>query len=151
VTIVEGDLLEQDVEVLVNAWNRNFIPYFLLLPQGVSGALRKRAGAGPFREVMRYGLLRPGQAVLTGAGRLPHRGILHVATLTWYWTSSLPLIRLCAENALAQLRADGLRSAAFPLLGAGTGGIKPADSERVLTEVLGPVTDLDLRLVRFRR
>jgi O-acetyl-ADP-ribose deacetylase (regulator of RNase III) len=44
VEIVEGDLLDQDVDVIVNAWNRNIIPWWLLLPQGVSGAI-KRHGA----------------------------------------------------------------------------------------------------------
>lgn len=39
-----GDLLDQDVEVIVNAWNRNIIPWWLLIPQGVSGAIKKRAG-----------------------------------------------------------------------------------------------------------
>ncbi len=33
--IVTGDLLDQRVEVIVNAWNRNIIPWWLLLPQGV--------------------------------------------------------------------------------------------------------------------
>ena len=35
VTVVEGNLLDQTVEVIVNAWNRNLIPWWLLLPQGV--------------------------------------------------------------------------------------------------------------------
>ncbi len=39
VRIVEGDLLEQRVDAIVNAWNRNVIPWWLLLPQGVSGAI----------------------------------------------------------------------------------------------------------------
>ena len=42
VTVVEGDLLDQDVDVIVNAWTRNIIPWWLLLPQGVSGAIKKR-------------------------------------------------------------------------------------------------------------
>jgi O-acetyl-ADP-ribose deacetylase (regulator of RNase III) len=46
--IVAGDLLDQDVEVIVNAWNRNLIPWWLLLPQGVSGAIKKRGGYGRF-------------------------------------------------------------------------------------------------------
>lgn len=29
VTVVDGDLLDQDVEVIVNAWNRNIIPWWL--------------------------------------------------------------------------------------------------------------------------
>lgn len=44
IEIVYGDLLDQEVEVIVNPWNRNFIPWFLLLPQGVSGSLKKRIG-----------------------------------------------------------------------------------------------------------
>lgn len=27
VEVVEGDLLDQDVDVIVNAWNRNIIPW----------------------------------------------------------------------------------------------------------------------------
>ena len=42
--IVEGDLLDQPVEAIVNAWNRNILPWWLLLPQGVSGAIKRRAG-----------------------------------------------------------------------------------------------------------
>jgi O-acetyl-ADP-ribose deacetylase (regulator of RNase III) len=41
ISLVEGDLLTQNVEVIVNAWNRNIIPWWLLLPQGVSGAIKK--------------------------------------------------------------------------------------------------------------
>ncbi|MCW3054067.1 MAG: Appr-p processing enzyme family domain protein, partial [Chthonomonadales bacterium] len=31
VEVVQGDLLSQPVEVIVNAWNRNIIPWWLLL------------------------------------------------------------------------------------------------------------------------
>jgi hypothetical protein len=33
VKICDGYLLDQKVEVIVNAWNRNIIPWWLLLPQ----------------------------------------------------------------------------------------------------------------------
>ncbi len=55
VAVVEGDLLDQPVDVIVNAWNRNVIPWWLLLPQGVSGAIKRRGGTGPFRELRRHG------------------------------------------------------------------------------------------------
>ena len=73
--IVEGDLLDQPVEVIVNAWNRNIIPWWLLLPQGVSGAIKRRAGLQPFREVARFGPIPLGGAVLTSAGRLGYRSV----------------------------------------------------------------------------
>jgi O-acetyl-ADP-ribose deacetylase (regulator of RNase III) len=68
VTIVEGNLLDQDVDVIVNAWNRNVIPWWLLLPQGVSGAIKRRAGYASFRELARHGPIPLGGAVLTSAG-----------------------------------------------------------------------------------
>lgn len=51
ITTVDGDLLDQNVDTIGNAWNRNIIPWWLLLPQGVSGATKRRAGIAPFREL----------------------------------------------------------------------------------------------------
>ncbi len=70
-SIVQGDLLDQDVDVIVNAWNRNIIPWWLLLPQGVSGAIKRRGGLAPFRELTKHGPIPLGGAALTSPGRLP--------------------------------------------------------------------------------
>jgi O-acetyl-ADP-ribose deacetylase len=75
IKVVSGDLLDQKVQVIVNAWNRNVIPWWLLLPQGVSGAIKRRAGVAPFKELARHGRMGLGEAVLTGAGRLPFKGL----------------------------------------------------------------------------
>ena len=46
--IVDGDLLDQDVEVIVNAWNRNIIPWWLLLPKRLrAAALQFKAPFAP--------------------------------------------------------------------------------------------------------
>ena len=79
VTIVQGDLLKQDVDAIVNSWNRNIIPWWLLLPQGVSGAIKRLGGYGPFKELAQHGPIPLGGAVATSAGRLPFRAIIHVA------------------------------------------------------------------------
>lgn len=121
--VVQGDLLDQPVEVIVNAWNRNVIPWWLLLPQGVSGAIKRRAGTGPFREVARHGPIPLGGAVLTSAGRLPFRGIIHVAGINLLWRASERSVRDSVRNALAIVRERGFRSVAFPLIGAGSGGV----------------------------
>ena len=72
--IVEGDLLDQDVEAIVNSWNRNLIPWWLLLPSGVSGAIKRRAGTAPFRELARHGLLPLGGTVDRRRRRRRSRG-----------------------------------------------------------------------------
>ncbi len=38
--VVEGDLLDQRIEVIVNALNRNLLPWWLLLPQRFQGRSR---------------------------------------------------------------------------------------------------------------
>src|SRR5256885_13525477 len=93
IRITDGDLLDQDVEVIVNAWNRNIIPWWLLLPQGVSGAIKRRAGYKPFFELGRAGPIALGSAVLTSAGRLPFKAIIHVAGINMLWRASAQSIQ----------------------------------------------------------
>lgn len=137
---VEGDLLNQPVEVIVNAWNRNVIPWWLLLPQGVSGAIKRRAGTGPFREVARHGPIPLGGAVLTSAGKLPFRGIIHVAGINMLWRSSEFSVRQSVRSAMDIIIEKGFGSVAFPLIGAGSGG---GPSERIqdfITDELAKVS-----------
>ena len=68
--ITKGDILDQKSDVIVNSWNRNIFPWWLLIPQGVSGAIKKKAGIDPFRELSKMGLIPLGEAVLTGAGAI---------------------------------------------------------------------------------
>lgn len=131
---VSGDLLRQNVEVIVNAWNRNFIPWWLLLPQGVSGAIKRAAGVAPFRELRKHGVLRAGDAVVTAAGRLKFRAIVHVAALNTLWRSSEPIVRTCIKNALAVAGERHFASIAFPLVGAGTGGLDSDEVRQIIVD-----------------
>ncbi|AKI99487.1 O-acetyl-ADP-ribose deacetylase (regulator of RNase III) [Archangium gephyra] len=150
--IVEGDLLEQRVDAIVNAWNRNIIPWWLLLPQGVSGAIKKRGGLAPFRELARVGPMPLGSAVVTSAGRLPYRGIIHVAGINLLWRSSERAIRDSVTNALARAREHGFGSVAFPIIGAGSGGFDEARALEVMVSTLeAGDAELDVTVVRYRR
>ena len=124
-TVVHGDLLDQPVDAIVNPWNSNVIPRFLLLPQGVSGAIRKRAGMEAFHPLTTAGYLNPGTAVFAPAGELAFKGIIHVAALTPFWTTSETIIQTCVKNAMQMALAKEFTSLAFPLLGSGVGGQNP--------------------------
>jgi len=152
VTVVTGDLLDQSVEVIVNAWNRNIIPWWLLLPQGVSGAIKRRGGTAPFREVAKAGPMPLGSAVVTSAGRLPFKAIIHVAGIDMLWRASERSIQDSVRNALARAREQGFLSVAFPVIGAGSGGFDEARALELMRQVLEvEAGDLDVRVVRFRR
>lgn len=151
-TVVYGDLLDQPVDAIVNPWNSNVIPWWLLLPQGVSGAIRKRAGSDAFRPLTTAGYLKPGTAVFAPAGKLPIKGIIHVAALTPFWTTSEAIVTSCVRNATRIAAENTLTSLAFPLLGAGVGGMNP-DVSRALIEQTAAEVDLgiSIRIVIHRQ
>lgn len=151
VSVLDGDLLEQDVDVIVNAWNRNIFPWWLLLPQGVSRAIKRRGGYGPFRELANHGVIPLGGAVLTTAGNLSFKAIIHVAGINLLWRSSERAVRDSVRNAMSLAASRGFKSVAFPLIGAGTGGVKPAIVlEWMLDELRRLDLPLSVRIVRFR-
>lgn len=151
-TLVDGDLVDQPVEVIVNAWNRNVIPWWLLVPQGVSGAIKRRAGIRPFIEVGRRGAIPLGGAVLTTAGRLSHLAIIHVAGINLWWRATPDSIGDSVRSAMTLVNARGFKSVAFPVLGAGSGGYDEDDALTVMTAALAGVSSrAEVRFVRFRR
>ncbi len=121
VEIITGDLLNQDVEVIVNSWNRNIIPWWLLLPQGVSGAIKKRGGFQPFIEVGRLGPIPLGEARVTSAGKLPYKAIIHVAGINMFWFATEYSVKQSVINTMQIVNAQGYKSVAFPLIGSGSG------------------------------
>jgi O-acetyl-ADP-ribose deacetylase (regulator of RNase III) len=148
---VFGDLLDQPVDAIVNAWNRNVIPWWLLLPQGVSGAIKRRGGSAPFRELGQLGAIPLGGAVLTGAGRLQFRGIIHVAGINLLWRASEQSIRLCVRNACALAARERFATLALPAIGAGSGGFDETRSVALIVDELETLShDLDVVVVRFR-
>jgi O-acetyl-ADP-ribose deacetylase len=152
VRIVEGDLLDQPTEAIVNAWNRNIIPWWLLLPQGVSGAIKRRAGLQPFRELGRLGPIPLGGAVHTSAGRLPYKTIIHVAGINMLWRASQASIHDSVASAMKLAERLRLRSLAFPIIGAGSGGFDATSAERIMMDAFGEIeSGIKVVVVRFRR
>ncbi|NOY27172.1 MAG: Appr-1-p processing protein [Oligoflexia bacterium] len=151
-----GDITEQhDVDAIVNAWNRNVIPWWLLIPQGVSGAIKRRAGYRPFME-LGYRPIQLGQARLTSAGKLPNKAIIHVAGINLLWTASEESIRASTLNALRLALGEGFRSIAMPVIGAGSGRFdQESAAELILDTLRGASKHLSVpqtfvvRLVRF--
>jgi O-acetyl-ADP-ribose deacetylase (regulator of RNase III) len=150
VTVVDGDLLDQKVEVIVNPWNRNIIPWWLLIPQGVSGAIKKRGGLQPFRELSKLGAIPLGKAVQTSAGRLPFRSIIHVAGINMFWRSSERSVRDSTRSAMRLFAESGYRSIAIPLIGAGSGGGNSDVIERIILDELSMCDfDGEVLVVRY--
>lgn len=150
--VVEGDLLDQPVEAIVNAWNRNIIPWWLLLPHGVSGAIKKRAGIQPFVEVGRFGPMPLGTARHTSAGRLPFKHIIHVAGINMWWTATEYSIKHSVLNAMRLAEELKLSSLAFPVIGAGAGGFGAEGALKIMLSTFESIeSDIEITIVKFKQ
>ena len=152
VTETQGDLLDQNVDAIVNAWNRNIIPWWLLLLQGVSGAIKKRGGTGPFKELSKRGAMPLGSAVLTSAGKLPFKAIIHVAGINMLWRASEQSIRDSVKNAMAVAEENSFQSIAFPLIGAGSGSFNQERAKEIMLDEMQILdSPLAVTVVEFRK
>ncbi|MFJ8531420.1 macro domain-containing protein [Bacillus sp. NPDC094106] len=153
ISIQTGDITDfaVTVDVIVNAWNRNFIPYWLLLPHGVSKSIKKKAGYKPFKEVQKRGLLSLGEAVLTSAGNLKCKGIIHVAGIGILWNSSEKAIRLSTRNAIALCIKHSFTTIAIPLIGCGAGKFSEETCIELIKEECQKFsTELDVIIVKYK-
>src|SRR6185437_6539961 len=83
---------------------------------------KRRGGTEPFRELARHGPIALGGAVLTSAGSLPLKGIIHVAAINMLWRASEESIRTGTRSAIQIVNARAFESVALPVLGSGSGG-----------------------------
>lgn len=150
--IVFGDLLDQSVDVIVNPWNRNLIPWWLLLPQGVSGAIKKKGGTLPFQELAKMGGIPLGEARLTHAGKLPFQAIIHVAGINLFWFATDYSVRASTRAAMVEVIKGGYQSVAFPLIGSGSGNRGKAWSKSIMIDELNKIDyDGQVILVEYKK
>lgn len=135
-----GDLTTYAVEAIVNAANSA-----LLGGGGVDGAIHRAGGPSILEEcraiVARQGGCPPGEAVITGAGLMPARHVIHTVGPIWGRQPDDESDRLLAsayENSLALAVDHDCRSVAFPNISTGVYGF-PKD--RAVDVALGAVTD----------
>ncbi|MER7408762.1 MULTISPECIES: O-acetyl-ADP-ribose deacetylase [Streptomyces] len=154
-TLVQGDITEQDVDAVVNAANSS-----LLGGGGVDGAIHRKGGPDILSEcrelrASRYGTGLPtGQAVATTAGRLPARWVIHtVGPVHSRQEDRSGLLASCHRESLRVARELGARTVAFPAISTGVYRWPVADAARIAVRTLraeGEGFD-ELRLVLFDR
>ena len=117
ITLLEGDITEQEVDAVVNAANSQ-----LLLGAGVAGAIGAKGGPTIQAECNAHGPIAVGQAAVTGAGNLPARFVIHAAVMAPGGVAAEDGIRSSLHHALALAAERGCTRVAVPALGAGIGG-----------------------------
>jgi O-acetyl-ADP-ribose deacetylase (regulator of RNase III) len=92
-----------------------------------------------------------GSAVLTGAGKLPYAGIIHVAGINLLWRASERSIRDAVRNAVALAEQHRFAHLALPVIGAGSGGFDEIRALEIITHTLDEIVAAGrATIVRYR-
>ncbi len=118
IRVVEGDISRMEVDAIVNAANTE-----LKLGKGVAAAIRDSGGPAVQEECDRLAPVSLGAAVLTGAGELPARHVIHAASMEPGSQTTEEVLRAVTRRSLELARERGLGSIAFPAIGTGVGGL----------------------------
>lgn len=120
VKILKGDITKIEVDVIVNAANSS-----LLGGGGVDGAIHRAGGKAVLEDCQairnKQGKCKTGEAVMTTAGNLPAKKIIHTVGPVYNGGKRLEKEGLtnCYVNSLKLAEANGLQSIAFPNISTG--------------------------------
>ena len=123
IKIVRGDITKQNVEAIVNAANSS-----LMGGGGVDGAIHRVGGPAILEEckkiVEKQGSCRTGEAVITTAGNLPAKFVIHTVGPVWSGGGNREAEKLgnCYKNSLRLAVQHNSHSIAFPNISTGVYG-----------------------------
>lgn len=123
ITVIKGDITKVQVDAIVNAANSG-----LLGGGGVDGAIHRAGGQAIMDECIeirkRQGGCRTGEAVITTAGKLPARYVIHTVGPIWNGgkNNEEQLLSSCYVNSLKLAVSNGVKSIAFPNISTGIYG-----------------------------
>jgi O-acetyl-ADP-ribose deacetylase (regulator of RNase III) len=127
IEINEGDISLIEADALVNAANNHF-----WMGAGVAGALKRAGGAEIEEQAVVQGPVPVGEVVVTKAGRLKAKYVIHAAVMGQDLRTSAAAIKKATENSLSRADELGCKSIAFPALGTGVGGFPLDECARLM-------------------
>ncbi len=124
IKIIKDDITKIPVDAIVNAANSS-----LLGGGGVDGAIHRAGGPAILEACQqirnKQGKCRTGEAVITTAGKLPAKFVIHTVGPVWTGTNNEEkdqLLSNCYRNALSLAIENGVTSIAFPNISTGIYG-----------------------------
>ena len=117
IKVVQGDITDQEVDAIVNAANNH-----LWMGAGVAGAIKRKGGKEIEDEAMKKGPIPIGEAIVTSAGKLKAKYVIHAAVMGQDLVTNEEYIKNATLNSLKKAEELKIKSIAFPAFGTGVGG-----------------------------
>lgn len=155
VSLHQGDITREDTEAIVNAANSS-----LMGGGGVDGAIHRAAGPALKEECKQIKALQgpcsPGNAVITGGGKLKAQYVIHTVGPIWRGgvTNENQILSNAYKNSLQLAVENQVTSIAFPSISTGAYGYPLAEAATVaMATVKDFIIQIDpgakLKQVRF--
>jgi O-acetyl-ADP-ribose deacetylase (regulator of RNase III) len=145
---VLGDMTAERVDAIVNAANSN-----LAHGGGLAGAIVARGGAIIQEESDKLAPVATGNAVVTSAGALPSRWVIHAVGPIWGAGNEEASLRSAVRASLDCAAELGATSIALPAISTGIFGYPKREGTTTIVETarswLDGHTDSSLKTVRF--
>lgn len=144
----QGDITRIVVDAVVNAANSS-----LMGGGGVDGAIHRAGGPEILAECKRIvaerGRLPAGQAVMTTAGRMPARHVIHTVGPVWHdgRAGEADTLASAYRESLRVAEACGLQTVAFPSISTGVYGYPVARAAGVALGVVAEFLRAEARSV----
>jgi len=121
-----GDICDLEVDAIVNPANVT-----LWMSTGVAGAIKRRGGDVIEFAAVRQAPVELGDAIVTDAGSLAARWVIHAVSLDHQRRTSAAAIERAVRSALERARELGVETLAIPALGTGVGGFPLAEAATI--------------------
>lgn len=115
--LIQGDLTERDVDAIVNAANSH-----LQHGGGVAGAIVRKGGQVIQEESNKIGFTPVGTAVITGAGELPAKFVIHAVGPRMGEGDEDSKLKNAVLSSLLLASEKGLKSISVPAISSGIFG-----------------------------
>jgi len=131
IILKRGDITDQRTDAIVNAANSH-----LQHGGGVAGAIVRKGGYSIQEESNRIGYVKVGHSVLTGAGTLPAKKVIHTVGPRWGEGDEINKLSSAVYNSLKLADENNLYTISFPAVSSGIFGFpKNKCAEVMLTSV----------------
>jgi len=129
ILITKGDITESNNEAIVNAANNEFY-----MGGGVAGAIKKKGGKIIEEEAIKQGPVDVGNVVITKAGVLKAKYVIHAATMKMDFKTDEGIVRKAARNTFKLTQEKKISSIAFCALGCGVGGFSYEAASKIMAQ-----------------
>ncbi len=130
IEVIKGDITEIECDAIVNPANSQ-----MYMGGGVASAIKRKGGEQIEKEARKHAPVPIGKAIVTNAGRLKAKAVIHSPTMEYLaMKTTYEKVLKAIKAALIEAIKQGFECIAFPGMGTGVGGLESKKCARAFKQ-----------------